>query len=110
MPTLKDWIEEMAEGEPVEGVVLGEMGWGDYGSDDVPGYAEMPKNVVLTWDVAAPLLTYEFSDGYGAPGCQAITAWTPSWVIGVSTYDGSTSPFRLPRNPTDHKPDMPGGG
>lgn len=110
MPTLKKWIEDMAEGEPVEGVVIGEMGWGDYGSDDVSGYAEMPKKVVLTWDVAAPMLSYEFSAGYGAPGCQAITAWTPSWVISVSTYDGSTSPFRLPRNPTDHEPDMPGGG
>lgn len=111
MPTLKGWIEEMAEGEPVEGVVIGGMAWDDdYRSDEIPGYAEMPKNVVLTWDVAAPLLTYEFSDGYGAPECQTITAWTRSWVIAVSQYDGSTSPFRLARNPTDHEPVMPGGG
>lgn len=40
--TLKAWIEEMAEGEAVIAVVIGEMGWGDYGSEDVPGYKSIP--------------------------------------------------------------------
>lgn len=109
MARLIDWIEKMAEGEPVEAVVIGEMGWGDYGSDRVPNYAACPKNVVLSWDAAKPWLEYEFSDGYGAPGCQAITAWTKSRVIGIAQYDGSTHPFSMPRDPVDHTPSMPGG-
>lgn len=108
-PTLRGWIEEMADGEPVEAIVLGKMGWGDYKSERVPNYAEQPRGVVLTWSDALPWISYEFSDGYGAPDCNAVVAWTPSWVISVSTYDGSTSPFRIPRNPTAHAPGMPGG-
>ena len=107
-PTLKAWILAQAEGESIEGVVIGEMGWGDYGYEGVPNYEACPKNVVLSWDTAQPWLSYEFDSGYGAPGCQAITAWTKSWVIGISQYHGSTGSFRLPRNPVDHKPDMPG--
>jgi hypothetical protein len=109
MATLESWINEMADGEAIEAVVIGEMGWGDYGSEDVPGYKEQSRGKALSWEAALPSLQYEFSDGYGAPGCNAICAWTKSWVIGVSQYDGSTSPFRMPRNPTDHKPQMPGG-
>lgn len=110
MATLNGWIEEMADGEPVEGVVLGEMGWGDHNSENVPNYQEQPRGVVLTWEQALPWISYEFNDGFGSPKCNAVTAWTASWVIGVSTYDGSTSPFCLARNPVAHMPDMPGGG
>ncbi len=107
--TLKNWIEEMAGGEVVEAVVIGEMGWGTYGSDGVPGYDKQPRNKVLSWEKALPWLTYQFDSGHGAPGCNAITAWTASWVISISQYDGATCPFRIPRNPTDHTPEMPGG-
>ena len=89
--------------------MLGEMGWGDYKSDTVPGYAQCPKNQLMTWDYALPFLTYEFDDGYGAPGCQAVTAWTANKVIIVVQYDGSTSPFSVPRNPISHIAEMPGG-
>ena len=109
MVTLKDWITEEADGEPVEAVVIGEMGWGSYGSDRVPGYAEQPRGKVLSWDEALPWIEYDFDTGYGAPSCNAITAWTKSWVIAISQYDGATCPFRMPRNPIDHMPDMPGG-
>lgn len=110
MPTLKEWIECVADGEPVEAVVIGEMDWGRlrlFGG--VPNYDAQPRGQVLSWDDALPWISYEFDDGYGAPGCNAITAWTPSWVIGVSQYDGSTSPFKVPRNPVAHMPKMPGG-
>ena len=40
---LKEWIEEMAGGELVEGVVIGQMGWGDYKSNSVPGYADRKR-------------------------------------------------------------------
>lgn len=109
MPTLKEWIEECAEGERVEGVVIGEMGWGDYPSGGVPNYSAQPKNVVLSWEQAFPWLLYDFDNGYGGPECNAVTAWTATKVIAVSQYDGSTSPFVLPRHPVDHKPVMPGG-
>jgi len=107
--TLKAWIEIMADGEPVEAVVIGEMGGGGSGSENVSGYAEQPRGQVLSWEQAIPWISYEFDDGYGAPGCNAIWAWTPSWTIGISNYDGSTSPFRIPRNPTPGMPEMPGG-
>lgn len=117
--TLANWIKEMAEGEAVEAVVIGRMGWAsafdgdeadDYNHESVPGYLEMPKNVVVRWSQARVLLDYEFNSGFGAPGCQSVYAWTKSWVIGVSQYDGATAPFRIPRNPTNCVPKMPGGG
>ena len=109
MPTLVGWIEEEAEGEPIEGVVIGEMGWGDYGSERVSQYEEHPRGKVLSWEEAKMYLDYVFAAGYGAPGCEAVYAWTPSWVIAVSQHDGSTCPFRVPRNPVDCVPIMPGG-
>lgn len=109
MPTLKDWILELADGEEIEAVVIGEMGWGDYGSELVPGYAEQPRGQLLTWAEAEPFLSYEFYDGFGAPGCNAIVAWTPNHVISVYQYDGSTTPFVIPRHPVAFMPYMPGG-
>ncbi len=109
MANLAEWIEEEAAGEPIEGVVIGEMGWGDYGSESVSIYASQPRGKLLDWKTARPLLDYEFDAGFGAPGCNAICVWTPSKVIGISQYDGATSPFSMPRNPADHMPEMPGG-
>lgn len=110
MANLVDWIEELAAGEPIEAVVIGGMGWGsDYNSEGIEQYNDQPKSKVLTWHEARPLLDYTFDSGYGAPGCNAIYAWTPTKVIGISQYDGSTGPFWIPRNPTDCEPIMPGG-
>lgn len=106
---LVEWIERQADGEPIEAVVIGQLGWGDFGSDKIPQYESQKRNVVLSWSEAKPMLDYGFHNGYGSPNCNAITAWSKSWVIAISQYDGSTSPFRLPRNPADHKPKMPGG-
>ncbi len=107
--TLKEWITEAAAGEPVVGVVLGEMGWGDYGNEDVPDYAKCPKNKLMSWEEALPFLSYDFATGFGAPGCQAVHAWTEKRVIFVSQYDGSTCIESVPRNPQDCEPSMPGG-
>jgi hypothetical protein len=105
--TLRDWILTEADGEAIEAVV---MGWGDYNSEAIPDYADCPRGKVLTWDEALPWLEYEFDSGYGAPSCQAIYAYTKTWVIAISQYDGSTAPFRIPRNPTEGvMPRMPGG-
>lgn len=96
---------EHAAGEPVLSVVVGEGGWG---TRDAKG--PLPCNVVLPWAEARAALDYEYDDGYGSAECHAITAWTENYVVFVSTYDGSTAVCRVPRNPVDHEPDMPGGG
>jgi len=108
MANLVEWIDSNREKEEVLGIVIGEMGWGDYGKDDVPQYNTQPRGKVLLWREAKPLLDYDFSSGYGAPGCNAIYVWTKSWVMFVVQYDGSTRLKRIPRNPTDIMPEMPG--
>lgn len=118
MANLVEWIETLANGEPIIGVVIGRTGWAseydedetnDYGSDKIPAYSSQKHNVLVTWEEAKPMLNYEFDSGYGSPGCNAITVWTTNWIIAVSQYDGATAPFRLPRNPVNHIPCMPGG-
>lgn len=81
MAVLRDWILDMADGEPVVGVVIGKFGW-DH--DKRPGEDESPPmGILLSWDEARPHIEYEFDDDFGAPGCHAITAWTQNWVIGI---------------------------
>ena len=111
MCNLKKWIEKAVEGEPVIGVVIGNMGCRGYHLDQIPQESADPKNWyrLLTWEEAIPLIDYEFSNGYGPPGCQCITAWTATKVFFVTQYDGSTAPTIVPRNPIDHVPKMPGG-
>lgn len=109
MPTLKQWIEDMADGQPVEAVVIGEMGWGDYKSEIVPNYVNQPRGTVLSWEQAIPWISYSFEAGLGAPGCNAVFAWTPDWIGSVLRFDGLTEPFRIPRHPVAILPEMPGG-
>lgn len=108
MANLIEWIVEEARGEEIEAVVIGEMGWGDYNSENVPGYSDQTKGEVITWEEAQKFLNYEFDSGYGAPKCNAIYAWTKSWIIAIEQYDGSVSPFSIPRNPIACNPQMPG--
>lgn len=100
-------IEELAHGEPIEAIVIGDMGWGDYNSDGKPSW---PRGELLSWSDARPMLDYKYDRGFGAPDCQAVYAWTSTRVLFVSTYDGSTSVTSVPRNPIACMPDMPGGG
>lgn len=110
MANLVEWVEELTQGETIEGVVIGEMGWGDYGSEDVPNYDKQPKGQVISWEVARPFLDYEFNAGCGAPGCNAICVWTDKSIMFISKYDGATAPEKFPRHPTAFMPEMPGGG
>jgi hypothetical protein len=109
MSNLVKWIEEEASGEEIEAVVIGEMGWEDYGAEDVPNYEKQPKGKVIDWEEAKKWIDYEFDSGYGAPGCNAIYVWTTNKVMCIVQYDGSTRIHSIPRNPTDVMPDMPGG-
>ena len=106
MANLKEWMLEGAKGEEIIAVVIGEMHW-DYG--EITQYSQQKHGVVLSWNEAAPMIDYEFDDGFGSAKCNPIIAWTKSWIISVSVYDGSTSPFRIPRNPIVYDPDMVGG-
>jgi hypothetical protein len=109
MANLKQWLLEEANDEKIEAVVIGEMGWGSYRSEEVHNYTEMPKGQIISWQEAEKWLDYEFSSGYGAPGCNAVYAWTTNKVIAIYQYDGSTGVYWIPRNPTDIMPDMVGG-
>ena len=103
-------ILNKTNGEMIEGIVIGEMGWVDYNDKGKPEYKKSIGKL-LSWEEAIPILDYEYNNGFGAPDCQAITAWTKNRVIFVSEYDGSTTICHIPRNPVAHMPDMmPGGG
>jgi len=109
MANLKKWLLKEADGERIEAVVIGEMGWDDYGSEFVPAYNDIPRGKVLSWEEAASWLDYEFDSGYGAPECQAVYARTANKVIAIGQYDGATWPYSIPRNPIDIMPEMQGG-
>ena len=125
MATLREWILKTANGEFIEGVVIGRTGGNgsdedyvlgddladDYGSEAIPNYQEHPRGRVLSWEDAQPHLRYQFNSDHGSVRCEAIYAWTASRVIFITQYDGATWPCWVPRNPnpTAVTPDMPGG-
>lgn len=45
------------------------------------------------------MLDYEFHQGFGSPGCDAIYAWTKNKVAVAGEYDGSAGVEAIPRNP-----------
>lgn len=48
---------------------------------------------------AYPYLNYEYDDGYGGQDCHDIHAWTPTRVLSIHEYDGSTWFISVPRDP-----------
>lgn len=107
MANLKEWILEVAENEKIEAVVIGRS---DYeGRVLIPNYNQIPKGKLLSWKEAIKYLDYEFDDGLGIIGCNAIYAWTASKIISIGTYDGETWPYSLPRHPIDVMPKMEEG-
>jgi hypothetical protein len=99
MSTFTDDIMAEADGEPIEAVVIGQAPWGGYSEDRIERKAPARRNEVLSWEEARPMLDYDFDRGFGAPECDAIYAWTPTRVIFVREYDGSTGLDSLPRYP-----------
>lgn len=71
----------------------------DYGSDDIPNYAQMPFGKILTWPEAQKWLDFKYDAGYGTQECPNVFVWTPTKVIFVQEYDGSTWLEHVPRSP-----------
>lgn len=103
-------ILDAVNGEAIEYIVIGVMGWGDHGSEAIPGYSNIPKGELLTWNEAVNYLDFDYDNGFGVPGCMSIFAWTESRVLFVDQYNGATSVCTIPRNPIDVMPQIFGGG
>lgn len=96
-------FEKMADG-PIIGAVIG--------PDDRKHFAERSNRPLygklISWDVARPVLDYEYDNGYDGADCHAVYAWTETQVLFVSEYDGATGINSIPRNPTACEPSFGG--
>jgi hypothetical protein len=108
MNNFLNYILSVADGEPIQAIVIGY--WGQYSEYKAHSVPKEIEGVVISLDMAKPYLNYEYDYGFGSPEGHAITAWTATKVIFVSTYDGATWVEYVPRNPVNHMPTMPGGG
>lgn len=93
MTNFKADILTEAGDEPILAIVVGATrSW----------YDEEPHNLgtaPVSWELAAPVLDYEYSAGFGSQDCHDIIAWTATKVLSIHEYDGSTSVISVPRNP-----------
>lgn len=106
MITMREWFAAFTEktGERPTHVVFGsECGW----NVKWEGVAE--GDVIAFDDVPDAILDRQFDDGYGGNETPNLCAWSPSWVIFSSDYDGSEDLNWVPRSPLPHQPIRPGG-
>lgn len=92
-------LEEAAAPETIEGIVVGETD-NEEMSSRVP---EGLRGVLLTWDVARPMLDY-FSEEFGYHDYHAVFAWTPSHVLVVAVHGGFSWVEAVPRHPSPCNP------
>ena len=100
MHAKQEILKMLAEGEVVEGVVIGaKCGcYSDYDDDDEE-YGE-PAAPVLTWDEAGPQLQlFSGVGGFGSYGGRKTYVWTNTRVLFISEYDGSSCWNDVPRDP-----------
>ena len=97
MANLKNWILEIANGEDIEAIIIGEAIY----HNEIPDYRYMPKGVLLNWQEAQQWLNYEFEDFFTIdyPPCNAICVWTKTKIIILVNRQGYVEPYWLPRNP-----------
>lgn len=88
-PTLAEELEAEAAPEQITHCTI---------SAQRDGYTSGPLPI-LSWQEARPHLDYQYDSGYGAVDCHAVYAWTPSRVLFISQYDGSTHVTSVPRHP-----------
>jgi hypothetical protein len=97
-PNFATDILNCTEGEPIEAVQIYQDDYSFQDGDPRMIVSDM-LNRSLTWNEAKPLLDYKYDDEYGGQDCHNIVAWTPSKVLYVYEYDGSTHICSVPRNP-----------
>lgn len=98
--TLQKWLdEELKEGEKIEAICFGGIGWL---RDHMEGLPE--PEVLLTYEEAKPFLARKFDSGYGSAETPTMNVWTDKRILFVSEYDGSTSLNWFYRNPTAYNP------
>lgn len=98
---LIDLIPKVADGEPIESIVLGPIGGYKYsGTNTSP-----ELGVLMTWEEAKPHLEYWYGNGFGGAECHSLYAWTATKIIYVCEYDGSTSVRSMPRHPITCQPE-----
>lgn len=62
--------------------------------NDIPFDGEL-----VSFQEAVSVLDYTYDTGYGGQDCHSIYAWTPTRILFVGEYDGSTWIEWRPRNP-----------
>lgn len=107
--TLRKWFDNFraVTAETPESIILswGPSSW----RDDDDELWELPSGVA-PFDEIEHLLDIEFDNGFGANESPNLCAWSPSWVLFSTTYDGAEELNWVPRNPNFHDPIRPGGG
>ncbi len=102
MTNFKQDILEAAAGEPILAIAVSDRRTRyPYGESPDHNLGSAP----VAWEAAAPVLDYEYDDGYGGQDCHDIWAWTATRVLFIHEYDGSTSVVSVARNPEDFKHD-----
>lgn len=98
-PNFAEDIEAVANGEPIEAIVITRYGPYDTWGEPPVSFAPEALGRVLTWAEARPHLDHTYDDGFGMQDCPTITAWTATRVLYVHEYDGSTSVESVQRHP-----------
>lgn len=94
---------EQETGETFTHFVIGEHYRDTYeDSDRRPAYAR--NDEVLTREQALPVLDEDYCAGHGGADCFPFYAWSESWIVAVSEYDGATCLSRWPRHPISITP------
>ena len=108
--TFAEEIEEQAQPETIEAVVIGKIfEWGRTSERNESKFTSRVGEI-LAWAEARPLLDYPVGHGFGSPDCHPIAVYTATRIIQVCQYDGATDFFTTMRNPTAGVlPEMPGG-
>jgi hypothetical protein len=95
MANFAEDIEQAAKGEPILGIVFEDSrDWDEY-----RWWAGLAPDVLMTWEQVRPLCDREYSTDFGAQECPDFCAWTPTRVLFIHEYDGSTYVRTVPRNP-----------
>lgn len=91
-------ILRVVNGEIIESIVIYNNPQDTYSDRKRPFHCE-----VCNWSDVENFLDYDYDDGFGGQECHDIYLWTPTRIITVHEYDGSTSVYGIPRNPENYK-------